>query len=86
MVNQNNCNQQNLTAADCQFTAKDLRDIEAAIAKGVKSVKYTDKEVTYRSVSEMLQVRDLMRQCLGIGTNADGTRGTRRVACHGKGL
>ena len=65
------------------YTAEDLAAIEDAIAKGIKSVKYTDKEIVYRSLDEMLKVRDLIRQCLGLSTNP---RGTRRVAKTSKGL
>lgn len=74
-------------ASDCNFTIDDLKAIESALAKGVKNVKYVDKEVTYRSVSEMLQVRDMIRQCLGIGKDANtGARGLRRVASYNKAL
>lgn len=74
-------------ASDCNFTCEDLVAIESALAKGVKTVKYVDKEVTYRSVNEMLQIRDMMRQCLGIGKDAlTGGRGLRRVASYNKAL
>jgi hypothetical protein len=73
-------------ASDCNFTCDDLKAIENALAKGVKTVKYVDKEVTYRSVDEMLKIRDLMRQCLGIGTDNNGTRGRRRVSSYNKAL
>ena len=64
------------------WTTEDLAAIESAIAKGVKTVKYTDREVTYRSLDEMLKIRDLIRNCLGI-TNA---RGCRKVAQTSKGF
>ena len=69
----------------CQFTMEDLHAIENGIAKGVKTVKYTDKEITYRSLDEMLKIRDLMRSCLGL-TGQDGARGRRRVSVHNKAL
>ena len=72
-----------MVAADCNFTCDDLKAIENALAKGVKTVKYVDKEITYRSVDDMLKIRNLMRQCLGIGNNS---RGTRRVAQFNKAL
>lgn len=73
--------------ADCNFTLEDLQAIEASIAKGVKTVKYVDKEVTYRSLDEMFKVRDMIRQCLGIGKDSNtGGRGLRRVASYNKAL
>ena len=63
------------------FTTLDLEALETALAKGVKTVKYTDKEITYRSVDEMLKIRDLIRNCLG-----GDQRGLRRVAQTNKGL
>jgi len=62
------------------WTSDDLKALEEAIAKGVKSVQYTDRVVTYRSLDEMLQIRDLIRKSLGISG-----RGGRRVAVHSKG-
>lgn len=55
------------------FSTAALAALEAAIAQGVLRVKYTDKEVQYRSLSEMMQVRDLIRRELGIVSN-EGTR------------
>ena len=63
-------------------TTEDLTALETAIMKGVRTVKYTDKEITYRSLDEMFRIRDWMRRCLGIIT----TRGERRVAQHEKAL
>jgi hypothetical protein len=65
------------------FTAEDLAALESAIAKGVKTVKYTDKEITYRSLDEMLKIRDMIRNCLGLNGNQ---RGLRRVAQTDKAL
>ena len=48
------------------FTVPRLEALEAAIAEGVLRVKYSDKEVQYRSLAEMLQVRDIMRRALGL--------------------
>lgn len=74
-------------ASDCNFTIDDLKAIESALAKGVRVVKYVDKEVTYRSVDEMLKIRDMIRQCLGLGKDANtGGRGLRRVASYNKAL
>lgn len=49
-----------------KFTQEALDALEEAIAHGALRVKYTDKEVTYRSLADMLQLRDLMRRCLGL--------------------
>ena len=64
------------------WTLADLQALEEAIAKGINRVKYTDKEIEYRSLDEMLKIRDLIRNCLGITTG----RGGRRVASHNKAL
>lgn len=37
------------------WTQSDIDALKAAIASGVKSVAYSDKTVTYHSLSEMLQ-------------------------------
>lgn len=51
------------------WTQSDLDAIEKAIASGALMVRYNDKQVTYRSISEMMQARDLIRKSLG-KTNA----------------
>ena len=66
------------------FTIEDLNALEQALAKGIRRVKYTDREIEYRSVDEMLKVRDVMRQCLGL--NGDDGRGRRRLATTNKGF
>lgn len=48
------------------FTLEQLTALDAAIAQGTLIVKYSDKEVTYRSLEEMMQIRALMQQDLGI--------------------
>jgi hypothetical protein len=47
------------------FTQTQLDAIEEAIAAGALTVKYADKEVTYRSLNEMLRVRDMISRKLG---------------------
>tara|TARA_B100000459_G_scaffold52626_2_gene28144 strand:- start:3043 stop:3234 length:192 start_codon:yes stop_codon:yes gene_type:complete len=49
------------------FTEAGLAAVEEAIAGGYLRVKYDDKEVWYRSLSELLQTRDLIRSKLGNG-------------------
>lgn len=48
------------------FTLDQLNALDAALAAGVKKVKYADKEVEYASTSEMLRIRDLMIEELGL--------------------
>ena len=72
------------------FTEENLKSLELAIAEGAKRVKYSDKEIEYRSLDEMLKIRDLMRKELGLGkcSNAkSGLFGGRRInAIYKKGL
>jgi hypothetical protein len=49
------------------FKQEDLQKLEEAIAQGALRVRYSDKEVTYRSLAEMLQIRDLMLRHLKKG-------------------
>ena len=46
------------------WTQADLDALDKAIATGTKSVKYTDKEIVYRTLAEMLQLRDVIKSCL----------------------
>lgn len=54
------------------FTQEQLDALEEAIASGVLTVEYTDKKVTYRSMSEMMQARDLIRRRLGLVSSGAG--------------
>lgn len=63
------------------WTQADLDALEAAIAKGVRRVKYSDKEIWYHSLDEMLKLRDTMRKCLG-----KAAKTVRVYASHDKGL
>ena len=47
------------------FTAADLTAINTAIKSGTLSVAYRDRNVTYRSLSEMRQIRDMIKEDLG---------------------
>ncbi len=42
------------------WTQTDLDTLNSAIANGVTSVRYADRSVQYRSLSEMLTLRALM--------------------------
>ena len=66
------------------FTQEQLTAIEAAIASGTTRVRYSDREVVYASINEMLRVRDLIRADLGL-VGEDGGR-THRYATHSKGF
>lgn len=67
------------------FTTEQHTTLVAAIATGTKTVKYSDKLVTYQSLDEMLKIKGLMEKDLGIGEYANkGTR--RRLAQHSKGI
>lgn len=43
------------------FTQDQLDALEKAIAEGTLTVKYRDRLVTYRTLDEMLKIRDLMK-------------------------
>ena len=42
------------------FTIEQLNILTEAIASGSLTVKYADKEVTYRSLKDMLQIKTMM--------------------------
>ncbi len=54
------------------YTQQQLDALEAAIAEGALTVRYQDKLVTYRSLSEMMQIRSMMRDELGLTANNSG--------------
>jgi hypothetical protein len=56
------------------WTQTDLDELEKAIASGALSVKYSDKQVNYRSLSEMLQIRNLIKDALGKNSSCSGNR------------
>jgi hypothetical protein len=74
---------------ESRFTVENLEALEAALAGGERRVKYSDKEVEYRSFEEMVKIRDLMMKKLGLLSTcgAKGLFGGRRIkAQHSKGL
>jgi len=77
-------------AIESSFTQENLMLLEQAIVEGVKRVKYSDKEVEYRSLDEMIKLRNLMKKELCTGTTSKtekGLFGGRRInAKHSKGL
>jgi len=52
------------------FIQADLDALNAAIKTGARKVKYADKEVEYRDLSEMLSVRKLIMDDLGLTSPA----------------
>lgn len=66
------------------FTQKHLDAVEAAIARGEKVVRYTDRTVEYRTVDELIKARDEIRISL---VNAAGPRSrVVRLYHGGKGV
>lgn len=63
------------------WTQAQLDALDEAIAQGALSVKYQDRVVTYRSLKEMLAVREMIRRQLGLS----GDRVTL-LAKHSKGI
>lgn len=63
------------------LTQADLDKLEEAIFSGAKKVKFSDREVEYRDLEEMLQAKSLMEKKLG----KSGTRGRRTYASFSKG-
>ena len=64
------------------YTLEQLDALKAAIAQGALSVKYADKEVTYRSLDDMMRIKREMEKELAPEVN----RSTRRYAEFSKGL
>lgn len=55
------------------FTTSQLEALEAAIASGELTVKYDGKEVTYRSITDLVSARNIVR------ANLQGTGALPRV-------
>lgn len=66
--------------ADPGFTTEQYDALNKAIAQGTLTVEYGDKKVTYRSLSEMLRIRDLIGKELGLVDRNAG----RKVAVFSK--
>lgn len=52
------------------WTQENLTALDAAIAQGATSVTYGNKTVQYRSLSEMIQLRNMMKQELGLSKSS----------------
>lgn len=49
------------------FTQEQLEELTAAIAEGVTTVSSNGRQVSYRNLTDMLKLRDLMAEELGVG-------------------
>ncbi len=67
------------------FTHTQLDTLEAAIAGGTLTVKFADRLVTYQTLNDMVKLRNLMRQELGL-SSAAGLGGRIVYPVTGKGL
>lgn len=52
------------------FTSEQIAALEAAIARGVLTVKQGDEQVTYRSLDEMRDILRLMKREAGSDTRS----------------
>jgi len=48
------------------WTLQHLKELEEAIASGVRRVEYNDRTVEYKSTKEMFMARSEIRKCLGL--------------------
>jgi hypothetical protein len=65
------------------FTQTELDTLNTAIAQGALTVEYGDKKVTYRSLTEMMQIKSLMERELAPASQVNNGR---RFASFSKGL
>lgn len=52
------------------YTLEDLEALEKALSLGATEVYSGDKRIVYRSLSEMIRIRDIMKRELGLITGA----------------
>lgn len=64
------------------WTQAQLDALDSAIAEGALTVKYQDKSITYRSLDEMMRVRNMMAESMNVSSGNQ----SRRVAEFSKGL
>lgn len=64
------------------FCKDDLDSLESAIAQGAMQVKYSDRQINYRSLDDMIRTRNMMRKELGIIPS----KPNRKYASVSKGL
>lgn len=63
------------------WTLKHLKDLEDAMAQGVRRVEYNDRTVEYRTLKEMMIQRELIKRELGLVK-----RGGRLLCKSSKGI
>lgn len=51
------------------FTSEQYTAICDAIANGILTVRYSDKTVTYRSLSEMIRIKSMMEKDMGVSVS-----------------
>jgi len=69
------------------WTQEDYTELAKAYAQGVKTVQYSDKMVTYRSLDEMRRILSDMADALGLSENAarPAAYAGRNVGCYVSG-
>lgn len=65
-------------SASTTWTLEDLTALETAMAQGVKEVQYNDRKVTYRTLQEMKELRELIKRSLGLNKRSG------RILCEAK--
>lgn len=65
-----------------KYTVEDYNTLKKAIAQGALRVRYGDKEVEYRSLSDMKDILSMMAEELGISKK----RTFRRIAYLSKSI
>jgi hypothetical protein len=79
----------NLKEYKTAFTFEALYALEKAIVEGALRVKYSDKEIEYRSMEDLVKARDMVAKRLGVTKKCGDAGifgGSRIVAVHSKGL
>jgi len=61
------------------FTPQDLAAIDSAIASGELTIRANGREVTYRSLSDLLQARTLIANAIAAQTNPARPTGPRHL-------
>jgi len=57
--------------AEINYTHENLAALESAIALGASECYYGDKRIVYRSIDEMIRIRNIMKRELGLITGKD---------------
>jgi len=64
------------------FTVTHLDALENAIAAGVTRVSYDGKSTEYRTLDEMMRIRDILRRALGLAPSGSASV----YAAHSRGF